>query len=568
MKKIVTLGLTAVMALGMVACGDRRPGNESEVEVDQTKTQLYVGAYEGGYGQGWLDNYARAFEKFYENEEFEEGKKGVQVIVDLDSQISSGVSTVMRDLETEVFFVEMGDYYQLVNGGFLLDITDAVTEPLTEFGENQSIYDKMYDADKKFFNVEDGENAYKFYAVPSHETTYGIIYDIDMFEENGFYLAAEGYGNSQGFLDPYEDVDLRSDGPDGEHGTADDGLPATYEEFFKLCDYIAGMEMFPITWTGKHQGYVNNLMMSLWADYEGVENMSVNYNFNDTVELVESINQDGTVKTYEQAITPSNGYLLQKQAGKYYALKFIEQLISKPNEYYNSNLCYSNAQTQMMAQTNFLQSRFDREIKDVAMLIDGTFWFNEAHKTFEEMKNTPGASASERKLGILPLPKATEDKLGQNTFYSAYLTELCVKSNIAPSKIECAKQFVRFVRTNKQLSAFTADTSTAAPYNYTLEAADEARISFWGKQVYNQHVTSQKVYPWSKQKVYLADTKVHLFSENAWLSNVGNDSYNLVTKAFQRSKTQTPPTAKQYFEGLSAYTNESYWNNKYGAYLN
>ena len=561
MKKIIALSLTMCSVVAFAGCrqGAPTPNNKP---VDTTKTQLYVGTLDGGFGSKWLENYANRFEELHAETVFETGKKGVQVHVEASRDYGlDSIQSVIKDVETEVFFLEMSDYYQLINGGYLLEITDAVTTSLTEYGEEKSIVEKMYADDVNYFKTDDQ----KYYAVPVYEANYGIVYDVDMFEENGFYFAAQGHGNSSGFVDAGdEDKTHRSKGPDGEQGTNDDGLPATYEEFFKLCDYIASMEMYPITWAGAVPDYVNGLMMSMHADYEGVDGMKLNYTLNGEATLVNSIGQNGTVSTYKETITPANGYLLQKQAGRYYALKFVEQLTSKAGEYYNTNNCFSSAQSHMMAQTNFLQSRFDRDIKDVAMLIDGSWWFNEAAKTFDEMSNIPGASASERRLSVLPLPKATADQIGVSTYFNNYMTELCIKSNIATEKIECAKQFIRYCRTNEALSSFTADTSTTVPYEYTLEAEDEARISYYGAQLYKRHTESVKVSAWAKSKVYLADTQIHTIPTDAWNSVVDGGSFNLVTVAFKNDGI----TAQQYFEGLSTYTSKSAWESKYASVLN
>ena len=53
----------------MVACG----GGGGE-QVDDTKTQLYVSNYDGGFGDEWLYSAKAKFEKLYENKSFEDGK--------------------------------------------------------------------------------------------------------------------------------------------------------------------------------------------------------------------------------------------------------------------------------------------------------------------------------------------------------------------------------------------------------------------------------------------------------------------------------------------------------------
>ena len=62
----------------------------------------------------------------------------------------------------------MSDYYQLISGGYLLEITDAVTKPLTEYEEDKSIVGKMYADDVNYFKTDDQ----KYYAVPVYEAMF------------------------------------------------------------------------------------------------------------------------------------------------------------------------------------------------------------------------------------------------------------------------------------------------------------------------------------------------------------------------------------------------------------
>ena len=47
------------------------------------------------------------------------------------------------DNRDEVYFTEYALYYTLRNEGVMADITDALTMPLTEYGEEESIIDKL-----------------------------------------------------------------------------------------------------------------------------------------------------------------------------------------------------------------------------------------------------------------------------------------------------------------------------------------------------------------------------------------------------------------------------------------
>ena len=113
----------------------------------------------------------------------------------------------------------------------------------------------------------------------------------------------------------------KATGPDGKKGTYDDGLPSTYQEFISLCDHIVQAGYVPFCYSGTYTDYVSKACRAFIADYEGYDAFKMNYTFNGKAEVVKSILNDWTVQTEVIDITPENGYELQRQAGKYYALK-------------------------------------------------------------------------------------------------------------------------------------------------------------------------------------------------------------------------------------------------------
>ncbi|MFR6640367.1 MAG: hypothetical protein ACLUSP_02670 [Christensenellales bacterium] len=56
---------------------------------------------------------------------------------------------------------------------------------------------------------------------------------------------------------------------DGKPNTDDDGLPATYDEFFALCDKMKSEGVTPICWNGLAVEYLTDFAKSLAADYDG-----------------------------------------------------------------------------------------------------------------------------------------------------------------------------------------------------------------------------------------------------------------------------------------------------------
>ncbi|MFQ7077049.1 MAG: hypothetical protein ACLRSW_03460 [Christensenellaceae bacterium] len=95
--------------------------------------------------------------------------------------------------------------------------------------------------------------------------------------------------------------------------------------------------MTPVMWGGTVQEYMSSLLTAIAADNDGKEQTELNYNYEGVADtLVASLNGDTPVLGAAETINARNGYKLYRQEGRYYALKFLERLVSKP-EYYNAS---------------------------------------------------------------------------------------------------------------------------------------------------------------------------------------------------------------------------------------
>ena len=567
MKKMAMIFLASILACSsFAACGDRAGAEK----IDKTKTQLYVTTFEGGYGTDWLKAIKTRFEAQYAEESFESGKKGVQVFIKEDRNLTHEL--LVQNLEgspQEVFFTEAVNYYDLQDRGLLYDISDAVTKPLNyEFNsdstavdeETASIESKMRSNHKDYYKADDG----KYYGIPFYEANYGIIYDIDLFEKELLYFAAPGAGDSKGFIK--SETAARSAGPDGKTGTSDDGLPATYDDFFKLCDNMVSKKITPITWNGKNQQYVNALVEALQADYEGEENMHINYaNSGLAANLVESINEDGTVKLYSEQITADNGYLTwTKQAGKYYGLKFIERLTDNES-YYSKKDVVSPSYEHLDAQNAFITGKFIHGNPTIGMLVDGSWWHNEAADTFKAAAKKFGekvASAKARRFGFMPLPKATEDKVGEEYTILEVNRSICfVNGNLNPKKDKLVKEFVQFCHTNQSLAEFTTSTLTCKPYTYTMTEEELTAMPYWGQELFRLHNEAHFMSSYSKSPIYKLNEGAYTEYWNAKMfqSTIGYITHGVVTEAMILDGV----SAEEYFEGLSAYLTDVRWEKEF-----
>ncbi len=570
MKRVAMVVLASMLACGsLTACGDT-----AKEKVDKTKTQLYVATFEGGYGVGWLQAIKARFEEAYAGVSFESGKTGVQVFIKEDRNLTHQL--LVQNLEgstQEVFFTEAVNYYDLQERGLLYDISDAVTQPLNyDFNskstaadeETVSVESKMRESHKEYFKANDG----KYYGIPFYEANYGIVYDIDLFEKELLYFAAPGAGDSKGFI--RTETSARSAGPDGQTGTSDDGLPATYEDFFKLCDNMVSKKITPITWNGKNPQYMNALVEGLQADYEGEESMRINYTNQGTATLVESINDDGTLELEEVEITPDTGYLTwTKQVGKYYGLQFVERLVEN-EAYYIKKDVVSPSYEHLDAQNAFITGKFIPGNPTIGMLVDGSWWHNEAKDTFKAAAKKFGekvASANARRFGFMALPKATEDKVGEDYTIMEVNRSICfVNGNLNPKKDALVKEFLQFCHTNKSLAEFTTSTLTCKPYTYTMTDEELTAMPYWGRELYKMHNEAHFMSTYSKSELYKLNEGAYTeywnakmfktqIKESAYIFN----EYNVVTNAIILNDV----SAKAYFEGLSAYLTKERWQTEF-----
>lgn len=541
LKSLVSFIITLVVALSCVGCS----GGEEIKEVDSGMTQLYVGIYDGGLGDEWLKSAISRFETKYATQSFEEGKTGVQVFIDKDKSTMDGIPllNLISSKRTEVYLTERVYYYDYLSQKALADITDVVTEPLTTYGEEVSIEGKMSKEYQDYFKV-DG----KYYGLPFHTATNGIVFDADMFEQRKFYFKEGG-----GWTGTLSEATA---GQDGEKGTYDDGLPITYDDFFALCDRIQSYDCTPILWTGKYMQYPLYLLESLWADYEGYEQMLLNYNFDGYATSLVKTSSNGLVPVSSEPvkIDINNGYELQKQAGKYHALEFAKRLISNPN-YYDS-LSFSQSLSHTGAQEQFLLSRYSSAIKDVAMLIEGTWWEMEATSIFQDMVTTYGdkVTKSARKFGAMPLPKVSADDVSKGNTLIAGTGVAFISNYCKAEKLPLAKLFLQFLHTNESLSEFNSIVSIPRPFKYEISDEHIGNMTYYGKTVYEMQMNAKIIYNSSSNDVVRRNGS-YFSNDNTFFSKVINVEYDNPIVAFH---DKSDLTVDDYFNGLYTYKKNSW----------
>jgi ABC-type glycerol-3-phosphate transport system substrate-binding protein len=452
MKRFYTKVLALVMSVLLLLCstasiGCKKP--DSEIWIDPNRTQLYVGLKENGIGREWLDEIVKEYEKI---------RTDVQVIVEPKNtefdtdQLKATISYNRQDM----YFVAMIDYYNFINADgtsdLLYDMTDAVT---AENGTEGSIWDKMREGDKNFFNVGTEESK-KIYGIPYTSSYWGLIYDKDFFRGMGLY-DLDGYIG----IDGVEGTEDDFFGPDGMEGTFDDGLPPTWEDMKLLMDVMVGKGITPFTWTGQYYTYRTQWLNSVIASYEGVEDFNIRYSF-DGVDSHANVGE----------INSSNAYKLIEQDGLKAALTVAKHIASNPNYY--SNKVTNLSQSHKQAQLEFVKSV--KSGKPIGFLIDGEWWLRESYDanfaTIDDMHS--------RRFGILPLPRATRAEVGTPvTNVCDHYSSIFINSNCPANKVAAAKELFSFLQNESSLLTFSYYTNMVRSLDYELSDERLAEMGYF-----------------------------------------------------------------------------------------
>lgn len=489
MKHVMALGLAAVMSgslLSMTACGGRE---DVGTTIDKTKTQLTVSVYEGGFGVEWFYDVKAKFEAAYASKSYEDGKTGIEIIPDTGKTLGREFSwqkTKAQVVVTEQMTTEM--FLQMIAKGEVMKLDDVMTSILAQDGISlkQDILDvlKMYDG--------------SIYQIPHYEGGGGIVYDKDVFNENNLYISSNGgWTNASGDL---------SVGADGIADTADDGLPATYKEFYNLCQTMTTRNITPFIIAGEAKAfYCDFIPVRASMTYNGREETSAFVEFDGTqatyiTETTE--NADAffgyDVQTATAEITPDNGYLVKQTPGALYGYEMLSHLLEK--KWYDTK-GWASTVSHLDAQELFLKS--DKNGSPIAMLIDGTWWECEATDVFNRMSNNNPASPyskSNRNFGWMAFPTKVDETDTNNSTDSLLTLDnmrafMMVRAGISSGLETAAKDFLKFCYTPENMEAYTATTGTTRPFTYSISQETKNALTPFQQEIWWMHENEQFVYP-------------------------------------------------------------------------
>lgn len=482
MKKINLIGLLMV-CFTICSCN-----NQTSNTVDSSRKQIYVGLYNGGWGEDWFDEVVKRFESKYKEYQV------IKVPKKDDYQYSALSNTINTASDVNDLYITECAYDAYRMNNHLLDITDCVTKDMADLNEpGQTIESKMEDEYRDFYKTSDN----KYYAVPFGSSVWALNYDYDLFEEESLFISS--YNKEDGTItwtDGKEGSPKKQAGRDGVLDTYDDGTPVTIYEFQRLLNKMRQKNITPFIWSNV-SGYAMNMLLSLWADSEGKDN------FNIISEL------SGTFTGYdnkEHTITTNNGYDINYMKGKKNALTFANEIISNKANYFTGSGSTEEGFT--VAQQDYVLSK--KQGKRIAFIIEGGHWYNEAKPFIDDSNNKYYAKdyPNGRRFSVMPFPSFTDDVSTTATYLESSHQFACF-INRKSKEPEGAKLFIRYLCSDEMLKLTTSMNGLHRNYKYTLSENELAKLPFYYQRI-NELQQSKNV-----------DIVSTRFKNKFWSLNVG-----------------------------------------------
>ena len=587
---IVICLLIALSSMASVGCSPKR-----EEAVDKTKTQLYIATYGGGYGTAFVQDIEDRFEKWtMDNQKhYEEGKTGVQIFKTASKSkytASALVDTIDTD-KYEVYFITGDDLDAFMEGNDLYDITNIVTAP-NQFDENgASVASKMRKEMEDHHNLGTATNP-SYYSLPFVDGSSGLSYDKDVFNKHVLYFAKggcpseysaftqsnnanavsgefSGWDFSDGVGDGKDNIagnnddcnPLLSAGPDGLYGTDDDGLPATLEEFDILLTIMKESGVKSIIWSGQYETEYSPFLARTFANnYHGLLESSIlkdgGGESGRKTSIITGFNGDEPIIDDDYTISLDNIEDVTKQAGYYYGLKMYEMILESGTEDASVWENWSHTETQY----KYVCSLPDGEISDIAFILDGTWWENEANSanTFGDCVKYYGANYSRenRNFAYFPMPWVDESQIGGKYTMAGGGGSFIVSSRLPAEKAELIKDFIHFAFSDESLQRMTINIGIPAPFNYEMNGVPDATkptetyydlMSSFTRSFYNVYKKADIVYNFVDPAIKTRLKDINNVITYMSSCNDSGDSYTTFPSAYHGS---SHISAKTFFLGL------------------
>lgn len=526
MKKLSKLMALALASIGCVSGMAGCFGNVID-EVPEGRTEIKISLLSGGYGNEWLENLMNRANNAQETYWFTKIGDNKYTAEEITMRIQGGI------IEADIYIVN--DFADgLIAGDYCEDLT-SVYESKATASDKKTIKERSLDYER--YAQRAGKNG-KIYALPYIFSMSGIIYDHDLFTTMGWLATDSTTTNGL------------TKGADGVEGTYDDGLPVTYSDFLALIDMIRGANMIPfIRADSLGWDQYRATLEPIWASYEGVESYKTSFTYNGTYTSPKT-----GVKT---TITPETGYKMYTEnltEGREQAMKFFNEVYLKDdlaNFYGETGLKHTDAQAHYVT-SHAMQNQ-------IAMLLDGEWWENEAKRIFAEdaRENGDEYAYGKRDFRFMPLPamdgQATESN-GKHYFKSGASGTVFVYKQKDEGKKNAIFDFLRMYASEENCINYTKCNGSIMPYEYTISDELKNTLSKFTKnmlEIRNDPSTIAVDY------ANLEYQSPFVNPPERWEDiKIGTKTYATPLRLFTESET----TIAEYLQAVCGQYNEGNWS--------
>ncbi len=511
LKKGLTMLLGMTMAISAVGCGGgggtsgggTSGGGASGGGAGKPVVINFMNM-QGGIGSEWIQDAAARYEELVKDKKY--GDK-----VGVDVEIRAETSTFKYLAPTEgydVVVLEQQHMLDYTRQDYLLDVTELYNKE-SAYGDSKTLAERITPEVEPAVVGLDG----KYYGFPHYEYFSGLTYNKEIFDEGGYYFA---YDENNGELKTtkYGDAyfvsaatDKKSYGPNCKTGvingvdySTDDGLPSTVEELIILCAVLKEDSIEPFQLSGMYKNYSNALLIGLWSSLAGYDQIQTAYSFEGEIEVIKqslveqgkndyplSYSDDNVFKgidyikapnTETIKITKDNGFKVHDMASKYYASAFLQIAVKEGFMGADAGM---GTVSHIDAQRNFVSGGV-KNVKKKAMLMENTYWWNEALKEDVDVDYNALTRKEMKDLDVrfMPLPtfvneadkQARKDKDCTNVLVDTGSCTLVVTKQAGrdANKKQAVLDFVEFLYSEQELQNFTKSTGLGRGFEYTVNA--------------------------------------------------------------------------------------------------
>ena len=410
-KKIFILPLVlSAGLLSLTACGDSGPNRSGK--------ELFITVYDGGYGTDWIKQVAKDYQ----------AKTGIKVNWDANQSLLDILDSELEYPESDIYMSHDIRWQEYAEAGLIEQLDDLYNSEVE--GTGKTFKQRLCAGAEEVSRLDDGH----YYKVCYTQGAGGLVYNIDMFEENGW------------------------------------SVPTTYDELVTLCQTIVNARIpteeltnvVPIAWAGKDREYYwDYIVFEWWAQLAGMDGINKFKAF---------LGDNGKYSTGYEVFNPQTNHKEFVQAyEKWYNLIAVSD---------NHKFSNSTPQDTMLVEANSLFA------SGGAAMIPYAQWAK-----YEIQENTK--IKLDFDIAMMKTPKINSSVSDYN-YNVGFGDSMIIPSNIPEESKELAKDFLRYLAGKEACKTFVDKARGAfLAFDYSIVDLGELLNDTYIASVYRKLTETQ-----------------------------------------------------------------------------